>query len=166
MRLIEDPAEIPSVTSGLPTDLVKLNLSWEAVERTCFSLCTDLLYFDVIQASNIKNLPLILRHIEEEKCFVFNHRALFAGGEAAKVAIALEISADCEPDTIARALSNDWPNHVRLLSVFYLVGDFGIVSPSGEWFIFARTDDHAIFTSKIETKYSIFNKHWWSCVLE
>lgn len=166
LRLIDSAIEANEIESLIPMGLRKAGLEWTNVEAACFEFRADLIYFDVISSNILKFIPLILRQLEERRCFIFNYQSLLKGAMTGGSDIAIEVTADDDPETIEKELSNEGRNHHRYLSVFHLVGDFGIVSPNADWFVFARTDDRAVFSSNHEVKYSIFNKHWWTYAVE
>lgn len=122
----------------------------------------DLLYFDVINTVFLRSLPDLLNALGEERCFIFNHEVITAPEPLVGRVAAMEVTRESDPRQIEFHLSNKAADHLDYLSVFYLVGDFGIVSPSRDWLVFARTDEYAFVTSDHEWKYSLFNKSWWS----
>jgi hypothetical protein len=136
--------------------------NWSAVQTARLLLTTDLLYFDIVLPANLKWLPVILKRFGQEMCYIFNHDRLIRADAEHLNNVAIEITANCEPSAIAHELSNFGKNHDRYLSVFYFIGYFGILSADGSWFIFARTDDRALFSTNSEELFSEFNTSWWS----
>lgn len=164
MRIIDKQAEAREILEMLPKGLKKANPKWGGVEAACFALRSDFLYFDVVAPQNLQHIPEILRKIGQQKCYVFNQLSLLEQTKLGGAEFAFEIKADCSSEKLIHEFGTEGKDHNRYLSVFYFVGDFGLISAESDWFIFARTDNRAIFSAKYETVYSDFNRVWWNSV--
>jgi hypothetical protein len=156
-----DAAELANLVPGF---LMARHLEWEDVEKNVMSLRADLIYTDLMDSENLAQFPRILEAMDEERCYIVNHELVSNPQKHAGRVMGIEITQGSNPDQIKYELSNEGPNHHKFLSVFYFVGWHGIVSATGRWFIVARTDDRAAFTSTDDITYSVFNKIWWPSV--
>ena len=161
MRIIESDNEIGDVVSFLPNGLRSENPPWEAVERACFEYRTDVFFDDLMLPVNLGCLSTFLKSIGEDRCYVFNHSSLVNRRLTNNCEIAFQLSSMCNQMQIELSVSNVGSDHDRLLSVFSFVGDFGVISADADWFIFARVDSQAVFTSKRQDKFYKFQKAWW-----
>jgi hypothetical protein len=164
MRIIEIAKEAREIAGLLPEPLTKEEPDWDAVQSGCFSLNSSLIYSDVAAPASVKYFPALLRALGQEKCFIFNHKSLLLGRTTDNCDIAIEVTSDCDPTAIDDEIVRAGQNRDRYLSVFYLVGDFGVVSPEADWIIFARPDTLAVFSSDDEITYSDFHTTWWPLV--
>lgn len=161
MKIIESDDEIAGLVSFLPNDLRSKDPPWEAVERACFEYRTDIFFDDLILPANLGFLSTFLVSIGEDRCYVFNHRSLVNGRVTNDCEVAFRLSSSCNQTQIAKSLGNCGPDHSRLLSVFSFVGDFGVISAEADWFIFARLDSQALFTSRRQDKFYKCQNAWW-----
>jgi len=161
MRLLEH-SESDAAISLLPPQLIDRHVSGRIAERVQHRFRSDLFYSDIINLALLKRLPLLLSRFEEESCFIINPKLWIQGSNGRASPSVIEILREDPPELILTELSNSGPQHLQYLSVFYLSGQFSIVSPSEEWLFFAEMDEDAVFSSSCATKYDLFNRIWWS----
>lgn len=161
MRLITDAQEIGEIQRLLPSSLLRLDVRWEDVLELKYSFRSDLIYMDVINPGNVARWPSILKKMGEVECFLFNHISLLRGEVTDNCSVAFQLSREDRSDEILTKLTSYDSDRNEMMSVFYLTGMFGVVSPSKDWLLFAEPDGRAIFFSKTEMKYDALQSLWW-----
>ncbi len=158
MRLISDSRELKTIYGYLPVTIEQAaSMSRETLFGSCHPLRCDLDYSSVTQPSMLGTMSTIVGEMGEFRFYVLHcdPASLSAAPSA------FEISTMSLPGAVTRELESGG-NRDAYLRVFYFTGRFAIVSSSGDWVIFAETDDFAFVSASDFRKFALFNARWWT----
>ncbi|MDP2409932.1 MAG: hypothetical protein Q8M26_06565 [Pseudolabrys sp.] len=166
MKLVTDAVEVERVASLLPSRLRENGFEWRDIDRLAYDKKSDLFYFDVIDESSLCRLPAMLRHLAEERCFIWNYRSLHTKPRGRDPLAVIEVLSNDDESLISRNLRDGADQQASFLAVYHLTGLFGIVPESTDWLILAEPDEHAVLLAKHEIKFAKFQSLWWPQVSE